>query len=167
MLKDLKKINWIILDVDGVLTDGKIIYDAYGREIKKFCVKDGYGIYMAKKHGIRFAIISGRYSKIVDIRAKELGINDVIQDSKDKLKDYLSLKEKYGFTNKEVIYIGDDIPDLPVLKVVGFPITVPNSPEILKKVAIYTTKRNGGNGAVREIVDMVLEAKGILLPLGR
>jgi len=164
-MENLRNVKWIILDVDGVLTDGKIIYDSNGNEIKKFCVKDGYGIYIAQKYGINFAIISGRYSKIVEIRADELGIKEVIQNSKDKLEDYQSLKEKYKFKNEEVIYIGDDIPDIPLLKTVGFPITVPNSPDILKKIAVYTTRNEGGNGAVREVIDLVLEAKGVYAEL--
>ncbi|RUM59791.1 MAG: 3-deoxy-D-manno-octulosonate 8-phosphate phosphatase [Persephonella sp.] len=161
-MEDLKKVKWIILDVDGVLTDGKIIYDSEGREIKVFCVKDGYGIHMAKKYGINFAIISGRKSKVVDIRAKELGIEEVYQLSTDKVKDYLKIKEKYKFNDDEVIYIGDDLQDIPLLKMVGFPITVPNSPKEVKKVAVYITSRNGGDGAVREVIDLVLRAKGLL-----
>ena len=158
-------VKWVILDVDGVLTDGKIIYDSAGNEIKKFCVKDGYGIVLAQKNGINFGIISGRYSQIVEIRAKELGIKEVMQGSKDKLKDYLSIKEKYNFNDTEVVYIGDDIPDIPLLKTVGFPITVPNSPNILKELAVYITKRNGGDGAVREVLDLILEAKGVFKKL--
>ena len=158
-MENFKKVKWIILDVDGVLTDGKIIYDSQGNEIKKFCVKDGYGIFLAQKLGINFGIISGRYSKIVDIRAKELGIKEIIQGSKDKLKDYVSIREKYNFKDEEVIYMGDDIPDIPVLKTVGFPITVPNSPSILKDIAVYTTKKEGGDGAVREVIDLILKAK--------
>ena len=159
-MENLNKVKWIILDVDGVLTDGKIIYDSEEREIKEFSVKDGLGIYLAQKYGINFAIISGRKSKVVEKRAKELGIKEVFQGSTDKLKDYNKLKEKYNFKDEEVLYIGDDIPDIPILKTVGFPITVPNSHKILKDVAIYITKNNGGDGAVREVIDLVLEAKG-------
>ncbi|WP_028950257.1 KdsC family phosphatase [Sulfurihydrogenibium subterraneum] len=155
-----KKIKWFIFDVDGVLTDGKIIYDSEGREIKNFCVKDGIGIHMLHLSGIKTAIITGRNSEIVNKRAVELGITEVFQNSSNKLQHYKYIKEKYSLQDEEILYMGDDIVDIPVLKRVGFPATVPSAPEEVKKLCIYITKQEGGNGAVREVIDLVLKIQG-------
>ena len=156
----LKNVSWLILDVDGVLTDGKIIYDSNGNELKFFCVKDGMGLHILNKIGVNLAIITGRVSSIVEKRAIELDFKEIIQNSISKIDSYNYLKEKYGFKDEEVAYIGDDYNDYELLKTVGFPITVPKSPKILKDISIYITKNEGGDGAVREVVDMILEDKG-------
>lgn len=156
----LKNVSWLILDVDGVLTDGKIIYDSNGNELKFFCVKDGMGLHILNKIGVNLAIITGRVSSIVEKRAIELDFKEIIQNSISKIDSYKYLKEKYGFKDEEVAYIGDDYNDYELLKTVGFPITVPKSPKILKDISIYITKNEGGDGAVREVVDMILEDKG-------
>lgn len=152
-----EKIKWFVFDVDGVLTDGKITYDSEGREIKSFCVKDGVGIYMLHLAGIKTAIITGRQSEIVIKRSIELNISEVFQNSKNKLEHYNQLKEKYSLKDEEILYIGDDIVDIPLLKRVGFPVTVPSAPEEVKNFAVYVTIKEGGNGAVREIIDLVLK----------
>lgn len=152
-----KKIKWFVFDVDGVLTDGKIIYDSQGREIKHFCVKDGIGIHMLHLSGLKTAIITGRNSDIVNKRALELNITEVFQNSSNKLEHYNFLKEKYSLKDEEILYIGDDIVDIPVLKRVGFPVSVPSAPQEVKNFAIYITKKEGGNGAVREVIDLVLK----------
>ncbi|NPA16128.1 KdsC family phosphatase [Persephonella sp.] len=153
-------IKWFIMDVDGVLTDGSIIYDSEGRELKVFSVKDGMGITLLHRAGIKTAIITSRNSPMVQRRAGELGIIEVIQGARDKLELYFRLKEKEGFSDKEVLYIGDDYVDLPVMKVVGLPVTVPDAPVELKDTALYVTKRHGGKGAVREVAEMLLKAQG-------
>ncbi len=155
-----KNVSWLILDVDGVLTDGKIIYDTNGNELKFFCVKDGMGLHILNKIGINLAIITGRNSSIVEKRALELDFKEVIQNSVSKINSYNYLKEKYSFKDEDVIYIGDDYNDYEVMKTVGFPITVPKSPKILKDISVYITKNEGGDGAVREVVEMILEDKG-------
>ncbi len=160
MLDKAKKIKWFIFDVDGVLTDGKIIYDSEGREIKNFCVKDGIGIYLLNLAGIKTAIITGRHSEIVEKRALELNITEVFQNSLNKLIHYNQLKSKYNISDEEILYIGDDILDIPILKRVGFPVTVPSAPDDVKKFTLYITKKEGGNGAVREIIDLVLKIQG-------
>ena len=160
-LKEIfSSIKWFIMDVDGVLTDGSIIYDSEGRELKVFSVKDGMGITLLHRAGIKTAIITSRNSPMVQRRAGELGITEVIQGARDKLELYFRLKEKEGFSDKEVLYIGDDYVDLPVMKVVGLPVTVPDAPVELKDTALYVTKRHGGKGAVREVAEMLLKAQG-------
>lgn len=132
-----QKIKWFIMDVDGVLTDGKIIYDNMGNELKNFSVKDGLGIALLHRAGIKTAIITGRNSDIVIKRAKELKISEIAQNADNKLKIYKSLKDKYRFKDEEALYIGDDYNDLPVLRKVGFPATVPSAPDLVKR-NVYT-----------------------------
>ncbi|WP_456464534.1 KdsC family phosphatase [Persephonella sp.] len=155
-----KKIRWFIMDVDGVLTDGGIIYDSSGNELKKFCVKDGMGITLLHNVGIKTAILTSRKSYMVEVRAKELGIHEVIQGAKDKLELYKKLKKRYSIIDDQILYIGDDFPDLPVLKVVGFPVCVKSSPKEIKDVCMYITKKEGGNGAVREVAEYLLKIQG-------
>jgi len=157
-----KNIKWFVFDVDGVLTDGKIIYDSEGRELKNFCVKDGLGIYLLYQAGINTAIITGRNSITVERRAKELHITEIIQGAKEKLPAYISFKEKYNIKDEEILFIGDDYIDLPILRRVGFPVSVPSAPDIVKKYCIYITKKEGGNGAVREVVELILDYQGKL-----
>ncbi|MEZ0323637.1 MAG: HAD-IIIA family hydrolase [Hydrogenothermaceae bacterium] len=160
MEKKVRKIRWAFFDVDGVLTDGKIILDGNGNEIKNFNVKDGIGIYMLRLADIKTGIISGRNSKAVEKRAQELKIDIVIQGSYDKLKDYKKLKEEYNFSDEEVMFMGDDIVDLPILTKVGFAVTVPNAPQEVKEICHYITKSRGGFGAVREVCDLILKIQG-------
>lgn len=157
MKERVKKIRWAFFDVDGVLTDGKIVIDGNGNEIKNFNVKDGIGINMLKSAGIKTGIITGRSSKAVEKRAQELGIDVLIQNSSDKLKDYTLLKERFYFLDEEVMFIGDDIVDIPILRRVGFAVTVPNAPVEVKSVCHYITSTHGGDGAVREVCDLVLK----------
>lgn len=157
MKERVKKIRWAFFDVDGVLTDGKIVIDGNGNEIKNFNVKDGIGINMLKSAGIKTGIITGRSSKAVEKRAQELGIDVLIQNSSDKLKDYTLLKERFDFLDEEVMFIGDDIVDIPILRRVGFAVTVPNAPVEVKSICHYITSTHGGDGAVREVCDFILK----------
>ncbi len=156
-----KGIRLLILDVDGVLTDGRIILDNTGNEYKAFHVRDGHGIKMLIKAGIRVALITGRSSKVVDIRARELGISEVFQNCKDKAEIYQALCLKYGYKDSEVAFVGDDIVDAPVLGRVGLPVVVSDADPEVRKLALFTTERAGGRGAVREISDLILKAKGL------
>ena len=156
-LKDkLAQVKLIISDVDGVLTDGSIYKNDSGDEFKKFSVTDGSGMAMARAANLKIALVSGRYSKATEIRAKELHIKDLYNGTLDKIEPYLELKSKYNLTDKEIAFIGDDIIDLPVMRLVSVPIAVDNAIESVKKVAVYTTKKSGGSGALREAIDLVL-----------
>ncbi len=156
------KIKWFLMDVDGVLTDGKVIYDSEGREIKHFCIKDGLGIRMLSRAGIKTGIITGRTSPMVLKRALELEITEVFQDAKIKLPVYEEIKKKHGLKDEEILYIGDDYVDLPILRRVGFPVCVPSAPDAVKEVCAYVTRREGGDGAVRETIELLLTLQGKL-----
>lgn len=160
MRERLQKIQLLILDVDGVMTDGRIIYDNHGVETKAFDVKDGHGLKLLQRAGIRVGIITGRSSAVVDKRAAELGITLVYQGAKDKLVPFLEILAKTGLTAEQVAYVGDDYPDLPVLRRVGFAVTVADAIEELKPCVHYVTRQAGGRGAVREVCDLLLKESG-------
>ncbi len=156
-----KKIQLLIMDVDGVLTDGRIILDDNGNELKFFNVKDGHGIVLIHRIGVKTAIITGRQSKVVEARARELSIPYVYQKVYDKLKVYEELKEKLSIGDAEVAYIGDDVVDIPIMRRVGFAVSVADAHDEVKKVAHYITSKPGGRGAVREVVELIIKAKGL------
>lgn len=156
----LKRIKLIVLDVDGVLTDGGIIIGSDGTEYKAFSVKDGSGISLARHAGIKFAIISGRYSKVIDLRAKELKIDEVYQDVMVKAEAYEDLKKKFGLADAEICFIGDEIIDIPVFKKCGFSAAPADAVEEAGRAADYICKKKGGRGCVREVTDMILKAQG-------
>lgn len=160
MQERLQKIRLLLLDVDGVMTDGRIIYDDQGGETKAFDVKDGHGIKLLQRAGIRVGIITGRQSAVVDRRAMELGIELVYQGAKDKLAPYREILQKTGLDDEQVAYVGDDLPDLPILRRVGFAATVADAVDEVKPYAHYVTRRAGGCGAVREICDLLLKESG-------
>jgi 3-deoxy-D-manno-octulosonate 8-phosphate phosphatase (KDO 8-P phosphatase) len=149
-------IKLVISDVDGVLTDGAIYKSDSGDEYKKFNVTDGSGIAVARAVNLKIALISGRYSKATEIRAKELRIEDVYNGTLDKIEPYKKLKQKYNLHDDEIAYIGDDIIDLPVMYKVGVPIAVNNAVDLVKDIALYVTSKDGGNGAFREAIDWIL-----------
>lgn len=160
-MKDkIKAIKVLALDVDGVLTDGKIIFDSQGNETKNFDVQDGFGIVFFRKAGFKTAIITARASKVVTIRANDLNIDKIYQDAYPKINAYRELLRDLKVKDKEVCFIGDDLPDLPVLKRVGFAVGVANAVPEVKKAAHYITKRRGGKGAVREVIELILKAQG-------
>lgn len=159
MKKRLKNIKALILDVDGVLTDGKIIYDSKGNEIKHFDVQDGFGIIFFQRAGYKTAIISARYSKTVTLRAKDLKIHRTIQNAFPKTAAFEKILKEFNLKTEEVCFIGDDLPDLPVLKKVGFSVGVANASIEVKKHVHYVTKRAGGHGAVREVIEMILQSQ--------
>ncbi len=156
----LKKIKLLILDVDGVMTDGRIIFDSNGVESKFFNVKDGHGIKMLQRSGIEVGIVSGRQSQVVANRARELGIDRVYQGSLDKLTPYLEILETSGLADEQVAYMGDDIIDLPVMRRVGFAAAPADALEYVLQYAHFVAKNRGGWGAVREVCDLILTAQG-------
>ncbi len=155
----LKKIKMILLDVDGVLTDGKIIMSSDGVEYKNFHAHDGYGILKAKRAGIIVGIVSGRTSEVVNKRADKLGIDIVFQGNEDKLSVFQEIKSKYNISEEETAFIGDDEFDIPLLKSVGFSAAPANAIGTVKEAVDYVTKVDGGNGVAREVIDLILKAK--------
>jgi 3-deoxy-D-manno-octulosonate 8-phosphate phosphatase (KDO 8-P phosphatase) len=154
-----KKVKMILLDVDGVLTDGSIIYSSNCGEIKIFNAQDGYGIVRAIELGLKVGIITGRESSIIKKRADELGITDLIQNVIDKVKPFENLMAKYNLKPDEFCYIGDDILDIPLLRIVGFSAAPANARTEVKRIVDYVTSSSGGNGAVREVIDFILKAQ--------
>jgi 3-deoxy-D-manno-octulosonate 8-phosphate phosphatase (KDO 8-P phosphatase) len=146
--------------VDGVLTDGRIIWDSRGEETKQFHVRDGSAIKWLIRAGVRVAWLTGRRSPVVDRRAEELGVREVVQGAKQKLPAFLELLQRQGCAADEVCYVGDDLPDIPVLKRVGLPCAVADAPEEVKALCQVVTRAPGGGGAVREIADRILRARG-------
>jgi len=156
----LKRIKLLILDVDGVMTDGRIIMDNEGKEIKNFDVRDGHGIKILQRYGIKVAILTGRKSKVVEYRAKDLEINDVYQGAFNKKEVLGRILKKHKLSVSAVAFLGDDIVDIPVLKSVGFSAAVADAIAMVKKSVDYVTGHKGGQGAVREICEMILQAQG-------
>jgi 3-deoxy-D-manno-octulosonate 8-phosphate phosphatase (KDO 8-P phosphatase) len=159
-IKQARRIKLLLLDVDGVLTDGKIHLDDEGREMKVFDMHDGHGITLLHRAGIQVGIISGRSSRSVELRAKQLSIQEVHQGVADKVKVYEEILSRCRLKDEEVAYIGDDLVDLPLLRRVGLPVVVANAHEAVKKNVDWVTKRAGGAGAVREVVDHLLKSQG-------
>src|ERR1700693_1528795 len=154
------KVKILLLDVDGVMTDGSLYFDNQGNEIKVFNIHDGHGIKRLRESGIRVAILSGRTSPAVGTRARELSIDEVDQVVSDKLKVSETLLRKLKLRDEEAALIGDDLPDLPVLKRVGFSISVFNGVDEVKDPGDWVTRRPGGRGAVREAADFILSSRG-------
>ncbi len=161
MKEKLKKIRLLLLDVDGVLTDGKIIYDDQGLETKFFNVKDGVGIRLLVKCGLEVGIITGRVSRVVQHRCANLGIKKVYQGVSNKVATFRKIIEECALSEEEVAYMGDDLPDLPLLDLVGVPIAVADAHELVRKKACIVTHAEGGQGAVREVCEMLLKAQGL------
>lgn len=156
----LKKIKLLILDVDGVMTDGRIIMDDKGCEIKQFDVRDGHGIKMVQRYGIKVVLLTGRKSEVVKQRARDLGIKEVHQKAFNKKEIFMKILRKNKLNYDAAAFIGDDIIDVPVLKAVGFSVAVSDAIDVVKKTADYITHNKGGRGAVREICDLILQAQG-------
>jgi len=150
----------VICDVDGVLTDGGIILCDDGTEAKRFHVWDGTGIKYLLRSGIEVAFLTGRESPVVVRRARELGVRHVRQGAKDKLPAYEELLAAMGVGDAEVCYVGDDLPDIPVMQRAGFAVAVSNAREEVRAVADHVTAAPGGQGAVRELAEFVLKAQG-------
>ena len=162
VLDKAKAIRLMILDVDGVLTSGNLVYTKEAIHYKAFSVLDGLGIKLLQKTGVIVAIITTCKSDIIKRRAQDLGVDHIYQGYENKLVPYAELKEKLKLSDAEIAYVGDDLPDLPVIRRVGLGMTVANSPRILQQQAVYVSKASGGKGAVREICELIMEAQGTL-----
>jgi 3-deoxy-D-manno-octulosonate 8-phosphate phosphatase (KDO 8-P phosphatase) len=160
LLERARKTRLLMMDVDGVLTDGRIIQDSHGHELKVFDVKDGHGIVMAHRAKLRTALISGRASETITRRAQELGIELVFQKIWNKLEVYEKILEETQFTPDQVAYIGDDLVDIPLLRRVGLAVAVADAVDEVKAAAHLVTQRPGGQGAVRELIELILRAQG-------
>ncbi len=154
-----KRIKLLIMDCDGVLTDGRLYFSAAGEELKVFHARDGQGIVDWHKAGFRSAIISGRSSPIVEMRGKQLGIEFILQGRKEKISAFNELITIAGVTADETAFVGDDAPDAEVFPLVGLAVAVGDAHKAAKAAAHHITKLDGGRGAVREIIDILLEAR--------
>lgn len=154
-----RKIKMLILDVDGVLTDGRIIYDSRGNELKCFNVLDGMGLALLGLAKIKVALITAKGSGAVLRRARDIGALEVKQNRLDKLKAFRQILKKHKLTGETICFIGDDLLDLPLMKRVGLACSVPGACSEAKRVAHYITKKQGGKGAVREVVEIILKAQ--------
>lgn len=163
LLSIARGVKLLLMDSDGVLTDGRLYFSASGEELKVFNVKDGQGLVSWHSAGFSSGIISGRNSPIVETRARELGIKFVHQGVEDKIQAFLAiLAEAYVSDPAEVAYIGDDVGDIPLMRKVGLAVAVADAVDEAKKAAVYVTRAKGGRGAVREVTDLLLRAKNNL-----
>jgi 3-deoxy-D-manno-octulosonate 8-phosphate phosphatase (KDO 8-P phosphatase) len=153
------RIKLFIVDIDGVMTDGRIIYSIYGDELKFFDVQDGFGITLLRRAGIRSVIITAKKSKIVKLRARDLRVAKAYQGHMDKVKPFTRALRKFRVIPEEVCFVGDDLIDIPLLKRVGLAVAVPNAVDEVKEHAHYITSKTGGRGAVREVCDLILKAQ--------
>ena len=156
----LAQIKMLVMDVDGVFTDGTVTINADGTESKGFSYLDGHGIKLWHRAGLACAVISGKESRATTIRAQQLSIEHVFQGCKEKLPAFESLLAETGLSADHVAYIGDDLLDLPLVRRAGFSVAVANAVDELKEAADYVTTRPGGSGAVREVVEYILKAAG-------
>jgi 3-deoxy-D-manno-octulosonate 8-phosphate phosphatase (KDO 8-P phosphatase) len=156
------KIKLLILDVDGVLTNGSVYMDSEGNEIKVFSVLDGIGMKMLRRTGVEIAIITGSFAQAIKHRMEFLGIKYVALGQERKINTFNDLKEQLNITNEQIAYVGDDIPDIAMLKLVGLPISVKNATPQIKQHASWITKNCGGNGAVREVCELIMKAQNTL-----
>lgn len=157
---DLKKIKAIVFDVDGVLSAETITLSATGEPLRTVNIKDGYALQLAQKSGLRMAIITGGATQAVELRYRRLGLEDVFMGCAAKLPVYEAFLEKYGYREEEVIYMGDDIPDLEIMRRVGCPCCPADACDDVKRVSRYISQRKGGEGCGRDVIEQVLRAQG-------
>jgi 3-deoxy-D-manno-octulosonate 8-phosphate phosphatase (KDO 8-P phosphatase) len=155
-------IRLLVLDVDGVLTDGRLYYGGDEVELKAFHIQDGHGLKMLRESGIEVAIITGRTSQAVERRAQNLGVQYVYQGVADKLAVFEQLLARLGLSATAAAGMGDDLPDLPILRRCGLALTVPEAPALIRSHAHYVTSLHGGSGAVREVCELLMQAQGTL-----
>ena len=155
------RIDVLVLDVDGVLTDGRIVYADYGDELKFFDVQDGAGLVFWNRVGLKSAVITARKSRLVKRRAKELRVDFLAQGRLEKIPAYEEMLKQLGVRDEQVCAIGDDLMELPLLRRAGLAVAVPNAVEEVKRTSAYVTRRSGGHGAVREVVELILKSKGL------
>ena len=154
-----KKIKLLLLDVDGVLTDGRIVYDSKGRDAKFFDVHDGLGVFVLRKAGIKTILVTAKSSKTIKPRAKDMHVAEVFAGIFPKTAVLDKILKKYNVVVDEVCFMGDDLVDLSLMRKVGLPIAVANAALEIKEVSLYTTNRLGGRGAVREVAELILKTQ--------
>ena len=157
---DLQKIRAIVFDLDGVLSSSTIALDLEGTPLRTVNIKDGYAIQLAMKMGLRIAIISGCRIEAVRMRYEGLGMEDIYLGAAVKIKTYEEFKAKYGYADEEVMFMGDDIPDLEVMRRVGCPVCPKDACQEVREVSIYVSDRNGGEGCGRDVIEQTLRAQG-------
>jgi len=155
-----KRIKLLVIDIDGVMTDGRIIYSIYGDELKFFDVQDGFGLSLLRAAGIPSVIITAKRSRIVSLRARDMRVAKVYQGYLDKLIPFKKVLKSFKVAPEDICFMGDDIIDIPVLKRVGFAVVPPNAVDEAKAAAHYVTSKAGGRGAVREVCDIILKSQG-------
>lgn len=161
------QVRLLLLDVDGVLTDGSITYTGEGTELKAFNTRDGFGLYLVRQAEVKLGLITARQSEAVARRARDLDMSYVYQGRRDKIAAYEEILALENITDRQVAYVGDDWMDVPLLSRVGFAATVADAVPEVKRLVHYTTTRTGGRGAVREICDLIIDAKGLTEELFR
>lgn len=154
------KVKLLLLDVDGVLTDGRIIYDSRGRDMKFFDVHDGLGVYALRKAGIKTVLITAKGSRAIRPRARDMRVEEVFENISPKSAVLDKILKRYKVDVTEICFVGDDLVDLCLMKKVGFPIAVFNAAPEVKQAASYITLKEGGRGAVREVTELILKSQG-------
>ena len=157
---DLRLIKAVVLDVDGVLSCQTISMDAQGEPQRSINIQDGYAIQLARKMGLRIAIITGGRTPAIRLRYEYLGVEDIYLGSAVKINTYEDFLKKYGYDNQEILYMGDDIPDFEILKVCGCPCCPADAASDVRDICTYVSHRNGGEGCVRDVIEQVLRAQG-------
>ncbi len=157
-----KNIELVVFDIDGVMTDGSLFFDNSGEEYKAFNSLDGHGLRMLQECGVKVAVITGRKSELVKHRMNDLGITILYQGYRDKVPAFQALLKEVNLSKDQITYVGDDVVDLPIMSQLDFSIAVQNAHPFVKKHAHWITDRSGGQGAVREVCEFILEAKGLL-----
>ncbi len=155
-------VELLVLDVDGVLTDGSIVYDDAGRELKAFNIRDGFGLTLWRRAGFEAAILTGRGGGAVVRRARELGIRVIVEGSADKAAGLAEIAARSGVEPGRMAYMGDDWPDLPAMRLAGYPMAPADAEGAVREAAAFVSGRAGGHGAVRDAVEHLLGAKGLL-----
>jgi len=155
-----RRVKLLITDIDGVMTDGRIVYSVYGDELKFFDVTDGFGISLLNRVGIKTVIITAKKSRIVKLRARDLRVAKAYAGFLDKRVPFNDVLKRFKIPAEEICFIGDDLIDVPILKRVGFAVSVPNGMEEVKAIAHHITTKSGGRGAVREICELILKSQG-------
>lgn len=160
VLSDFKRIKAVVLDVDGVLTDGSVFVNEQGEQLRTFYVRDGYAIQLAMQFGLHIWVITGGKSVGVEKRMHGLGVKEVFSGIVDKLGHVFQLAEKYGIDLSEIMYVGDDMPDLLPMKSIGLPVCPKDAAEEIKAVSKYISPFDGGRGVVRDVLEKVLKLQG-------
>jgi 3-deoxy-D-manno-octulosonate 8-phosphate phosphatase (KDO 8-P phosphatase) len=162
LLNQAKAIRLIAFDIDGIMTDGGLYLSDSGEEFKRFNSLDGHGLKMLKASGVELAIITGRTSRCVELRARNLGITHLFQGVEDKLATMQTLLTQLDIPAAAAAYMGDDVVDLPVMRRMALALTVPEAPQVVRDHAHYVARRSGGQGAVREVCELIMSAQGTL-----